>query len=114
MANDNDITLGEVYRLIEGIKKDIREQNSKFVPVDLYVSEREGLREDVKELNTALAEAKGEITVERNARLQAEQERDRDSSSRRLQWTLVIASPIASILVTWFLTSTGLIHGATP
>lgn len=114
MVGDNDITLGEVYRLVEGVRKDLREQNSKFIPVDLYISERDGLREDVKELNNALTEARAEIGVERNARLAAEQERDRDASSRRLQWTLVVASPIASILVTWFLTSAGLIHGATP
>lgn len=111
MAGD-DVTLGEVYRLIQGLQKDIRDQNTRFVPIDLYNSEREALREDIKELNAALTEAKTEIATERNARIKTEQERDKDASSKRLQWTLVIVSPIVSIMVTWFLTSAGLIHGA--
>lgn len=110
MVGGENVTLDEVYRLILALQKDVREQAKSSVPLDLYISERDATREDLKEAAKDLEQLRAEIHAERDARVLAEQEKNREASGRRLQWTLIVVGPFLSGIVTLLL-SLRLPHG---
>lgn len=110
MVADDDVTVGEVYRAVLEIRKDLRENNKNYVPLTLYNSERDAFRDDLKSLGQEVANLRTSLELERDARikaeqtrekadLQQEQQRSKAASERRLQWTLVIVGPIVSAMI---------------
>lgn len=125
MAGNEDVTIGEVYRLVLEIRKDMREQGKDYLPFKLYASERDAMREDIKELGTEIGELRTALELERNERIKSEQAREkadleneqkqnRAASERRLQWTLAIVGPIVAMMISLVGTaaSLGLFHTA--
>lgn len=123
MAGNEDVTIGEVYRLVLEIRKDMREQGKDYLPFKLYASERDAMREDIKELGTEIGELRTALELERNERIKSEQAREkadleneqkqnRAASERRLQWTLAIVGPIVAMMISLVGTaaSLGLFH----
>lgn len=124
MAED-DVTVGEVFRAVQSLQRDMREWQKNFLSVNLYNSERDSLRDDIKDVGKEVGDLRTALELERNERikaeqlrekadLEAEQRQNKAASERRLQWTLAIVGPIvaAMISVVSAAISLGLLHTA--
>lgn len=103
----------------------MREWQKNFLSVNLYNSERDSLRDDIKDVGKEVGDLRTALELERNERikaeqlrekadLEAEQRQNKAASERRLQWTLAIVGPIvaAMISVVSAAISLGLLHTA--
>lgn len=114
MAGEHDVTLGEVYRLVVSVQKDLRDLRTDLVGRAEYESDQEGIDRRFQGSAEVHAELKSEIVAvktegtsavkEINGRLDAAEEAQKRN---RQQWTLAlvgigataIIGPIATILI---------------
>lgn len=103
-------TLSEIARRLDDMREDLRSYASATVPLAVYQADNMARDREAKEMKADIAALQVKLDEERNQRLNAEADSRRDresaSSSKRLMWTGIIASPIAAALVA-YLTSGG-------
>lgn len=111
---EHEVTLGEVYRLVVAVQKDLREFQRELVGRKEYQSDQTGIDRRFAGLTTELAEIKSDL-ASADARLEAEtgeitrrlDETDKEQRRNRQSWTLslvgigatAILGPIATILI---------------
>lgn len=88
---DEDVTLGEVYRLIVSLQKDVREQSRSFMTLELWASEKRGLDDRDARKGIEIRDLKSE-----NAALEARIDADKRVKSQ--QWFAIGLASFVAIL----------------
>lgn len=93
MVNDDNVTLGEVYRLVLSLQKDIRDHSSKYITVELWAAEKRALDGERQATNRELRDVK--VDQERlEGRIEA------DKKTRVQQWFAIGLAGLAAVLST--------------
>jgi hypothetical protein len=107
----------ELYRSIQEIKTILQTQAALYLPIGVFNAEKQLLNNridnqgtDIKDVEAEIVELRTKLGEEHDARITAEQEREKEASGRRLQWTITIASPFMGVIAAWIAASMGLLH----
>lgn len=106
----NDVTLGEVYRLIVSMDKRLSESLSKVVGRDEYEADQEGINrrfEDSSKTHTALETKVAAVDAKYAAEIKdirgTQEAQDKESRANRSKWifavVMAVASPVLAFIV---------------